>query len=76
MKCPSPACGCDTTQILETRQRRFLMITYRRHYCPDCGRRFTTWQMYDFIGARLLYYTARALRKITKSINWDQFTKE
>ena len=42
MKCPF--CGCDDTQVKDSRNADDNTSIRRRRECPECGSRFTTFE--------------------------------
>ena len=42
MKCPF--CGCDDTQVKDSRNAEDNVAIRRRRECPECGSRFTTYE--------------------------------
>lgn len=42
MKCPF--CGCDDTQVKDSRNAEDNTAIRRRRECPECGSRFTTFE--------------------------------
>ena len=42
MKCPF--CGCDDTQVKDSRNADDNTAIRRRRECPECGSRFTTFE--------------------------------
>lgn len=42
MKCPF--CGCDDTQVKDSRNADDNTAIRRRRECPECGSRFTTYE--------------------------------
>ena len=45
MKCPF--CGCNDTQVKDSRNADDDTAIRRRRECPECGRRFTTYEKYE-----------------------------
>ena len=45
MKCPF--CGSDATQVKDSRPSDDGRVIRRRRECPDCGRRFTTFERFQ-----------------------------
>lgn len=42
MKCPF--CGCEETQVKDSRPSEDNSVIRRRRFCPDCDERFTTFE--------------------------------
>lgn len=43
MRCPF--CGSYQTIVLDSRQHEQFNRRYRRYYCSDCGKRFTSYEV-------------------------------
>lgn len=47
MKCPY--CNSDSTDVIETRDSEDLTVTRRRRKCPECDKRFTTYERVETV---------------------------
>lgn len=63
MRCPM--CGSEQTKCINTRPRG--EIRYRRYTCLNCGRRFTTWEIYASVIEEILK-VEKALNKMLKYV--------
>ena len=74
MKCPF--CGCDDTQVKDSRNADDNTAIRRRRECPECGSRFTTYervQLRDLIvvkrnGEKVPFYRDKLARSISLSV--------
>jgi len=59
MRCPF--CGCEQTQVKDSRPTEENAVIRRRRVCPDCGGRFTT---FERVQLRELVVAKRSGRKV------------
>lgn len=42
-------CGCEDTKVIDSRTNEDVTSIRRRRECPSCGKRFTTFEVYETI---------------------------
>ena len=81
MKCPF--CGCDDTQVKDSRNAEDNTAIRRRRECPECGSRFTTFeriQLRDLIvvkknGEKVMFDRDKLEHSILLAVPADQADK-